>query len=1232
MRVPRVSIVLPAYNHEAYVADAILSVLNQTFSDFELIIINDGSTDHTEREIHRFDDPRIRSFRQENRGLSATLNRGLSLAMGEFFGFLPSDDLYEPEKLALQVAILDGDPEVGLVFGYQNLIDATGAPLTDDHLEAWFRVPYETKEEIFPALFERNFLAAPSVLMRKACVDRVGGFDESLSIAQDYDLWLRALKHYGVRLLKDPVIRYRWHGGNLTFRPSERTEAERAIVLLRAYRDLRIEDIFPSLRTVGSSDRSSRYADAYERLAGSVERSGLPGLVPVAALHRIEAGHWRSEQGAGQRVSDVERDPASQPFRGRSEKVGVLLEVRSLDTGGLEEVVFNLARALPRERFNVLIVCVERGGRVARRCREHGIFVETLGENREQEYRELLDRHGIDLVCAHYSTFGAPLAAGRGIPFISVVHNLYAWLPDDVFSEIKAGDHYVSKYVAVSEGVARYLTGRFNIASEKVTVIQNGMDVEALAAREREPLVHSRSNFDLAEEDYVFLHVAAITEVKGHNVLIRAMKEIIPRYPRIKVLCVGEGLAEGYSDLIKGRVKEWGLEGHVVFAGFVDRITDLYRLADAFVLPSIIEGWSLAVGEAMFFGLPLILTRVGSAEAIIEGSDLGKLIEPSCGAIIDLEPEDIWRCAVQEDPPNVGQLVEAMTDFYNRRVFWRKAGRKGRRKVLQRYTLQRAAKQYEDLFLREVLRGRREREREYLRRLQYVGDLEEVNRRLTETRALLETLQSQQARHIADLEARQQARLEAIGQQILDRLSVTTRVKARLAQDLGALEELLSQIGRRLYAQLDEGLRAIRARIPFGLKRWMNSRIFGSALRGAQRRPVNREDAYRRRVQRIIRQRDEMTIKEVHRLALNRILSESRSECVAIYPPTLIWGEHLFQRPHQIFRSLAKRGILSLFCSSNPSSDRFEGFKQVGDRLFLCSDVNALRLLNDRVEVIVWMTRPDHRGYRGLFPAARTIYEMIDELEVFSEYCDAMERDHERAVTEADVVVATATTLHQRIRAIRGDVLLAPNGVCIEDFQVDPQLANVPIDMEKIVRAGRPIIGYYGALAEWLDYDLVNGCAEACGDLSFVFIGPDYDGSAGRLQRRGNVFWLGPKRYSELKHYLYWFDVATIPFQINRITESTSPIKLFEYMAGGKPIVTTALPECRPFRSVLVAESREHYVQQLRIALGKRRAPDYLESLHREAEENTWDARIASILAALGPSPLAGRFPSRDRR
>ncbi len=153
MKNPKVSVVIPAYNHEKYVGEAIQSVLDQTFQDLELIIINDGSTDNTETEILKFKDERIRYFSQENRGLSATLNRGIKLARGEFFNFLPSDDAFLREKLEIQLKVFERNPDLGVVFGYPQLIDAQGKEIYNDPAALWPIVPHETEEEIFPALF-----------------------------------------------------------------------------------------------------------------------------------------------------------------------------------------------------------------------------------------------------------------------------------------------------------------------------------------------------------------------------------------------------------------------------------------------------------------------------------------------------------------------------------------------------------------------------------------------------------------------------------------------------------------------------------------------------------------------------------------------------------------------------------------------------------------------------------------------------------------------------------------------------------------------------------------------------------------------------------------------------------------------------------------------------------------------------------------------------------------------
>ena len=290
MSIPKVSIVIPAYNHERYVGEAIQSALDQTFLDFELIIINDGSKDRTEDEILRFKDKRIRYYFQENRGLSATLNRGIELARGEYFSFLPSDDLYEREKVEIQInEFQTGGDDLGILFSKQKVIDAQGKELSEDPVLDWFNVPYRNKEEIFPILFEKNFLAAPTMMCKKECFDKVGGFNESIYYCQDYDMWLRILKFYDIHVLDQALIKYRWHGGNLTYVKSERADFERAVLLNKAIKNLNISDIFPRLKGLKKGSHGPLYATAYRDLAHHLIKSGLIEVTPAAYSFLEEA-------------------------------------------------------------------------------------------------------------------------------------------------------------------------------------------------------------------------------------------------------------------------------------------------------------------------------------------------------------------------------------------------------------------------------------------------------------------------------------------------------------------------------------------------------------------------------------------------------------------------------------------------------------------------------------------------------------------------------------------------------------------------------------------------------------------------------------------------------------------------------------------------------------------------------------------------------------------------------
>ena len=276
------TVIVPSYNHAAFVAQAVGSALVQTEQCVEVLVIDDGSEDDSVACLAPLDDPRLTVLTQENRGLSRTLNRGLELARGRWVKFLPSDDLLAPECLARELAVIDSTPGVELVFCLPEVVDAALVPLADPAPQAWFDTAARTRDELLPGLIERNFLSAPGALFRRDRALEAGGFDVSLAIAQDYDLWLRLLPRCDARLLPERLVKVRWHGANQSARVTQASEAERACALVRALCSLRLEDWMRELREPGSAARPDAEVAARLALARLLLRSGLREALPFA--------------------------------------------------------------------------------------------------------------------------------------------------------------------------------------------------------------------------------------------------------------------------------------------------------------------------------------------------------------------------------------------------------------------------------------------------------------------------------------------------------------------------------------------------------------------------------------------------------------------------------------------------------------------------------------------------------------------------------------------------------------------------------------------------------------------------------------------------------------------------------------------------------------------------------------------------------------------------------------
>jgi glycosyltransferase involved in cell wall biosynthesis len=201
---PKVSIVIPAYNAMKYLPETVASVFQQTFEDYEVIIVNDGSTDDIESWFAQFNNPKTRLITQENQGLSGARNTGILNATGEYVALLDADDLWVPTKLEKQVKLLDESPEVGLVYTWMALIDEKGQP-TGRMFSA------EDEGKIWEKLLEFNVVGCGSVpLIRRSCFDTVGLFDRNLrSFVEDWDLWLRMAPHFDFKVVKEPLVYYR---------------------------------------------------------------------------------------------------------------------------------------------------------------------------------------------------------------------------------------------------------------------------------------------------------------------------------------------------------------------------------------------------------------------------------------------------------------------------------------------------------------------------------------------------------------------------------------------------------------------------------------------------------------------------------------------------------------------------------------------------------------------------------------------------------------------------------------------------------------------------------------------------------------------------------------------------------------------------------------------------------------------------------------------------------------
>ncbi len=373
---------------------------------------------------------------------------------------------------------------------------------------------------------------------------------------------------------------------------------------------------------------------------------------------------------------------------------------------------------------------------------------------------------------------------------------------------------------------------------------------------------------------------------------------------------------------------------------------------------------------------------------------------------------------------------------------------------------------------------------------------------------------------------------------------------------------------------------------------------------------------------------------------LDKILEKNNYDRIIIWRSNFGWNVPLFQRPQHISLGLSKQKCL-VFYEVTHFTDKIKDLEEINKNLILINLENKSiqkRLFTklqkiDKPKYIQiystdWNMRlTDLKKY--VEKGYKIIYEYIDEINpILSGTKDIpinIKEKYEYMLSDKEnvFVVVTADKLKEDIEEKRGmeKLVFACNGVDYEHYQNIDKTFEFDKKFKEILYQNKPIIGYYGAFASWFDYEMVSNLAKQRPEYNVVLIGSKYDNSLeeSNIEKLDNVFYLGTKDYKILKNYADKFNVCTVPFIINDITKATSPLKIFEYMALGKPIITTDMNECRKYQSVMIAKNKEEFISLIdkAISLNTKSNREYFEILKKEALENTWQEKTKDIIKLL---------------
>ena len=350
------------------------------------------------------------------------------------------------------------------------------------------------------------------------------------------------------------------------------------------------------------------------------------------------------------------------------------------------------------------------------------------------------------------------------------------------------------------------------------------------------------------------------------------------------------------------------------------------------------------------------------------------------------------------------------------------------------------------------------------------------------------------------------------------------------------------------------------------------------------------------------------------KLKIQEIKVLAKSKKIIVFPPTIDYS-YMKQRPQHFADEFSKKGYFVIYTTLNHKTDKVSFFEKINENLILLNEslVEYLKFGFSAENIVYYCMWPNNNRYAKIIPHAYLIYDYMDELDLLESNHDELIHQHNVLLEKANLITVSAQKLYESIdEKYREKILLLPNAVDEEFLTSIETTKTIPNEIKLIRNNYKRIIGYYGAIAPWVDFELIEYLLKQNKSDFYLFIGPVFDTSekvAYLLNNYENILFIKEMPRENIISYLKNFDKCIIPFIKNNITDSVSPVKVYEYLAAGKDVVSTNILECEKIEYIDVASTREEFSKNLQLRSKHKKSiiKDYVL-------ENLWSKRVEKIL------------------